>query len=224
MPLRIALGTSDFLQLRLDGLHYVDKSLLVSDILKDTARVLLLPRPRRFGKTLNLSTLRYFVERPIEGGPEADDVRRAFSGLEVEKHGEDVWAYFRKHPVVFLTFKDVKGGGWSPHGAIAHVIGEEAERLSGAFKSGRGAADPTSLTGLVSRKAEPGLLERSLRLLSQWLHQATGEKAIVLIDEYDTLLSALLGCLFSRFARWPSAAVVVERDVEKPQYVFVEAG
>jgi hypothetical protein len=197
MALPISLGTSDFLQIRLDGELYVDKSLFVGDVLRDHSRVLLLPRPRRFGKTLNLSTLRYFIERPVErsiaGSAEKDDVRRAFSGLEIEHCGGDVWGCFQKHPVIFLTFKDVKGGEWSPHGAFAHIIGEEAQRLSRHFKSGLEPADRTSLDSLLSRKAEPSLLERALRLLSQWLHQATGEKAVILIDEYDTPIHDAFG-------------------------------
>jgi hypothetical protein len=197
MALPISLGTSDFLQLRLDGDLYVDKSLFVADVLRDHSRVVLLPRPRRFGKTLNLSTLRYFVERPverpIEGGAQKDDVRRAFSGLEIERCGRDVWGSFQKHPVIFLTFKDVKGGDWSPHGAFAHIIGEEAQRLSRHFNSGLEPADRTSLDSLLTRRAEPSLLERALRLLSGWLHQATGEKAVILVDEYDTPIHDAFG-------------------------------
>jgi hypothetical protein len=106
MVLPISLGTSDFLQLRLDKGLYVDKSLFVAEILRDFSRVVLLPRPRRFGKTLNLSTLRYFVERPTDGGASQADVRRVFSGLQVEKSGEDVWERFQKHPVIFLAGAD----------------------------------------------------------------------------------------------------------------------
>lgn len=63
MNLRLPIGYSDFLQLRGAGLHYVDKSGFITDVLRSTAQVLLLPRPRRFGKTLNISTLAAFVER-----------------------------------------------------------------------------------------------------------------------------------------------------------------
>ncbi len=189
----IALGRSDFLEIRAAGDLYVDKSLFVAEVLRDRSQVVLLPRPRRFGKTLNLSTLRYFVERPIKSSAKKDDVRSAFASLGIEKSGDDVWTYFQKHPVIFLTFKDVKGGDWSPHGTFAHIIGEETQRLSPVFESELEAADRPSLDGLLSRKAKPALLGRSLRLLSQWLHQATGEKAVVLIDEYDTPIHDAFG-------------------------------
>jgi hypothetical protein len=186
MTLPISLGTSDFLQLRLDEALYVDKSLFVAEALRDLSRVVLLPRPRRFGKTLNLSTLRCFVERPTERDPKKDAVRRAFSGLEVERAGEDVWKHFQKHPVIFLTFKDVKGGDWTPQGAFGELISEEAGRHTPLVEALLDAGDRKRLEALVEGTGSRPLLERALRLLSEWLHEATGEKAFILIDEYDT--------------------------------------
>ncbi|MBI4602412.1 MAG: AAA family ATPase [Planctomycetes bacterium] len=193
MPLPISLGSSDFLQLRLEGSYYVDKSLFVAEILRGPSRVVLLPRPRRFGKTLNLSTLRYFVERPVGAGLKDGDVRRAFLGLEVEGSGEDVWARFQKHPVIFLTFKDVKGGGGSPGGVFAYLLGAEAGRLAPLFESVLSPADRASLDDLLYRRGSPALLAQSLYLLSKWLHQATGEKVFILIDEYDTPIHDAFG-------------------------------
>jgi hypothetical protein len=190
MPPPISLGTSDFLQLRQDGALYVDKSLFVADALRDHSRVVLLPRPRRFGKTLNLSTLRYFVERPLEGGAKKDDVRQAFTGLGIEKRGDDVWRFFQKHPVIFLTFKDVKGGDSSPSGAFEALIGREAQRVAPVFETQLKSADRVTLDDLLLRRASPAILEQALLLLSGWLHQATGEKSIILIDEYDTPIHA----------------------------------
>src|SRR5438552_3554665 len=99
---RLPLGTSDFAQLRRDGAWYVDKTGLAVDVIRSSDRVLLFPRPRRFGKTLNLSMLRYWFERTDE------DRSALFAGLAVETAGEDVRAAFQRHPVVFLTFKDAK--------------------------------------------------------------------------------------------------------------------
>ncbi len=192
-PLPISLGTSDFLQIRSDGDFYVDKSLFVTEVLRDRSRVVRLPRPRRFGKTLNLSTLRYFVERPVDAGPRDGDVRRAFSGLEVEKSGENVWWCFQKHPVIFLTFKDVKGGEWSPGGALAHLIGREAMRLAPLFETVLKPTDRASLDDLANRRASPALLEEALLLMSDWLHQATHEKVFILIDDYDTPIHDAFG-------------------------------
>ncbi|MBI4602895.1 MAG: AAA family ATPase [Planctomycetes bacterium] len=134
---RVPLGTSDFLQLREDELIYVDKSLFLAELLADPARVLLLPRPRRFGKTLNLSTARHFFERPPRApaqqtAAKASDVRRAFSGLAIEKAGEGVWSHFQRHPVIFLTFKDQRGPNWSVGGSLAGTGTRGATRRSWA--------------------------------------------------------------------------------------------
>lgn len=80
MPLRLPLGASDFAQLRRAGSYYVDKSGLAVELIRSSASVVLLPRPRRFGKTLNLSMLRYWFQRPLESG--AADIPGLFAGLE----------------------------------------------------------------------------------------------------------------------------------------------
>ncbi|MBI4606601.1 MAG: AAA family ATPase [Planctomycetes bacterium] len=193
MPLPISLGTSDFLQIRSDGDFYLDKSSFVAEVLRDRSRVVLLPRPRRFGKTLNLSTLRHFVERPVASRPKDGDVRRAFTGLDVENRGEDVWMHFQRHPVISLTFKDVKGGGWSPNGKFAELIAREAERLSPIVDRVLTSGDRRRLETLVRGSRSRSLLEEALNLLSQWLHQATGEKVFILIDEYDTPIHDAFG-------------------------------
>ena len=92
-----SIGTSDFLLLRSEGLLYVDKTAFVSRVLTGAGRVQLYCRPRRFGKTLNLSTLRYFVER---SGP---DRSALFQGLSVwadDRARKD----FQRHPVIWLSF------------------------------------------------------------------------------------------------------------------------
>jgi hypothetical protein len=193
MVLPISLGTSDFLQLRLDKGLYVDKSLFVAEILRDFSRVVLLPRPRRFGKTLNLSTLRYFVERPIDGGASQADVRRVFSGLQVETSGEDVWERFQKHPVIVLTFKDLKGPSLSVSGSIGALIGREARRLAPVLDPVLKGEDRKGFEALAGGSGSSVLLEGSLLLLSEWLHKATGEKAFILIDEYDTPIHDVYG-------------------------------
>jgi hypothetical protein len=193
MPLPIALGQSDFLSLRVAGDLYVDKTQFVSDLLRDRSPVLLFPRPRRFGKTLNLSTLcyfveRYFVERPGGAAASPADVRSAFSGLGIESAGQDVWRHFQQHPVVFLTFKDLKGAAWSQGRALADIIATEAIRLAPVVEPVLGHEDREAWRLLTSRSPDAGSKEHALRHLTRWLHQATGEKAFILIDEYDTPL------------------------------------
>lgn len=102
------IGESDFAAVRSKGYRFVDKSFFIEQVLTDPAKVLLLPRPRRFGKTLNLSMLRYFLEKPKEKNDLTQEERRnLFAGLEIEK-SDKLWTHFGKYPVMFLTFKDVK--------------------------------------------------------------------------------------------------------------------
>ena len=95
------IGVADFQELRRGHRLYVDKSHLISSLLRDPAKVLLFPRPRRFGKTLNLSLLRYFLEKCDQ------DVSDLFCDLSVW-HDAEARKHFQQYPTVFVTFKDLK--------------------------------------------------------------------------------------------------------------------
>ena len=185
MSARLPIGTSDFAQLRREGLLYVDKTGLAVDVIRSLRRVVLLPRPRRFGKTLNLTMLRSFFER----GADADGL---FDGLEVMASGPDVVEHFQRHPVIFLTFKDVKHDSWvACLRGVARVVGTEVLRLWPALvAAGLAAPEQAVLEALAHRRADEEDLAFSLSLLSRALHQATGEPAVILIDEYDTPIHA----------------------------------
>src|SRR4051812_9953150 len=119
MPFKPALGTSDFRNLRESPGHYVDKTRWIIDVLEDSAAILLFPRPRRFGKTLNLSTLRYFLEK-------SDEVRSSlYEGLEVWGN-TGARAHFQRYPVLWMTFKDLKFSSWE---ATFAGIRTEVQRL-----------------------------------------------------------------------------------------------
>src|SRR5262250_1982891 len=100
-----AIGASDFRQLRERGSLYIDKTSFIARVLDDPGDVLLLPRPRRFGKTTNLSTLRYFLERSDE------DLSPLFAGLAIWQETR-LREHFGRYPVIWLTFKDVKKSTW----------------------------------------------------------------------------------------------------------------
>ncbi len=100
---KLPIGYSDFKTIITEGFTYVDKSLFIKDVIQDSAQVLLLPRPRRFGKTLNLSMLKYFFEVPNE----KPGTVNLFQGLAIEQD-EVFQTHCGKYPVIFLTFKDVK--------------------------------------------------------------------------------------------------------------------
>ncbi len=192
MRLRFPIGTSDFAQIRRAGDYYVDKTGLIADVIRGSSLVSLIPRPRRFGKTLNLSTLRYYFERPVgptaRGRPTPEDIRGFFDGLEVATAGEDVAERFMRHPVVYLTFKDVKFRRWEDCLAmVVALVREEVERLSVVWAGAELApGQRATLEAVAAGTGTPAELAAGLRLLTHALHSATGEECVLLIDEYDT--------------------------------------
>ncbi len=150
------------------------------------AQVLLLPRPRRFGKTLNLSTLRYFFERSHE------DRSDLFCGLAAWSAGQTCRSHFQRHPVIYLTFKDLKASTFQ---GFASGLATQLKRL---FKEHRELLDPPLLTrdersffgDVMSGRASPQELQGVLYDLSSWLHDSTGEDVVILVDEYDTPIHA----------------------------------
>src|SRR5262245_36974743 len=102
---RFPIGISDFRKLREGGFVYVDKTGLIDDVLAAGAQVLLTPRPRRFGKTLNLSMLRCFLEKSPE------DRSHLFAGLAIAASAA-ARPHFQRYPVIFMSFKDVKPKSW----------------------------------------------------------------------------------------------------------------
>ena len=180
------IGLSDFPELIREGYSYVDKSLLVQSVLDSPAKALLLPRPRRFGKTLNLSMLRTFFEQGAPGNAEL------FRGLAIERAGEEYTAHQGRYPVVFLTLKDIKTQSWENClGHMKDLICEEFERhtdlLEAAALSRR---EKECYQVILSQQASQNYYESSLKNLLAWLERATGEQVVLLIDEYDTPIHA----------------------------------
>jgi predicted AAA-ATPase/PD-(D/E)XK nuclease superfamily protein len=186
MTLRIPIGISDFRMLREQGLEYVDKSHLIREVLDQGAQVLLLPRPRRFGKTLNLSMLRAFFEKT------GDDLSPLFAGLSISAAGEHYRAHFQRYPVIFLTFKDIKAESfeqcWAALRKLIEVLYREHSYLLDAGRLDDGAARDyrAVLDGTAGRE----LYERALVDLSAHLHRHHGQQVILLIDEYDAPIHA----------------------------------
>jgi len=183
--LRLPIGQSDFRALRDQGYAYVDKTRLVTEVVDASPQVLLLPRPRRFGKTLNLSMLRYFLEKSTE------DLRGLFAGLEVER-SEAARAHFQRYPVIFLTLKDVKEGTWEGYsagmaGVLALLYGEHAYLLDGDVLK---PYERDAFTAIMRGTPTPAQSAGALRELSRWLALHHGERVVILIDEYDTPLHA----------------------------------
>ena len=97
---KLPIGISDFRKVIRDNNYFVDKSMLIHELINSNAQISLLPRPRRFGKTLNLSTLKYFFDVD-------EDNRELFNNLNISKN-QEAMAHCGKYPIIYITFKDIK--------------------------------------------------------------------------------------------------------------------
>ncbi len=181
----LPIGISDFRKLRENDYHYVDKSLFVRDVTRSSAEVLLISRPRRFGKTLNLSMLRYFYEKSGE------DRKPLFDGLAI-RDDEVFNAHHGKYPVIWMTFKDLKDRSWeSMLRGIGNLVRDEFIRHEAIF-------DSKAVPDVGKRYCERILkdeavfrdYEDALRYLSHYLCLCHNKQVVILIDEYDTPLHA----------------------------------
>ena len=185
--LKLPVGIDDFRKLRESSFYYVDKTRLIEQLLLNWSEVTLFTRPRRFGKTLNMSMLKSFFEIGTD--------KSLFDGLYISGNKELCDEYMGKYPVIFLSFKGVEGLTYDEaFDALVRVIGKEISRVSFL-------ADSDKLT-MLEREQYKGLtiiedgsfvfskdkLISSLQLLSQMLYKHYGQKVVILIDEYDVPL------------------------------------
>ena len=185
--LKLPVGIDDFRKLRESHFYYVDKTRLIEQLLLNWSEVTLFTRPRRFGKTLNMSMLKSFFDIGID--------EALFDGLYISGNKELCDEYMGKYPVIFLSLKGVEGLTYEEaFEAFVRIMGKEVNRVSFL-------ADSDKLTQ-IEREQYKGLtimkngrlafdkekLISSLQLLSQLLYKHYGKKIIILIDEYDVPL------------------------------------
>ncbi len=188
MKAKLPMGIENFRRLRTEGFYYVDKTGLIKDFLENLAYVNLFTRPRRFGKTLNMSMLKYFFEIGSE--------RRLFDGLEISKEKDLCEEYMAKFPVISITLKGASGGDFQEaKGMLRRIIGNEAMRYQLLMQSDRltqiergqyEALVNIDKTGAFTMSDD--LLEDSLLVLSKLLQKHYGKGVVMLIDEYDVPL------------------------------------
>ncbi|GBU21699.1 hypothetical protein R80B4_01599 [Fibrobacteres bacterium R8-0-B4] len=170
-----------------DGYYYVDKTLLIKEMLEKKDRVVLCTRPRRFGKTLNQTMIKCFFEdtAPIGG----KDTRALFRGLKIEEAGERYMERQGKHPVIFLTFKETKGENFKETCDIFKDMLSAEFRRHGYVKEKIGdAVDLKKFENLSSGEGDISSYKESLKFLSMCLEKYHSQKTIILIDEYDVPL------------------------------------
>ncbi len=185
MKYHLPLGQSDFRRIRQAGDYYIDKTMLIQEVI-DANQVVLITRPRRFGKTLNMTTLRYFYDC-------REDYSPLFEGLNIMQAGERYIAKMGKHPVISISFKDIKDSTWKEaYEGFMRQIWKAYESYS--FDLKKLDSNEQAIAGrFLKGKPVRADFEESLKILCKALCQTYGANPVILIDEYDTpLVSAWL--------------------------------
>ncbi|MCL4585300.1 AAA family ATPase [Fusobacterium nucleatum] len=176
----IGVGIEDFKKIIEEDCYYFDKTNYIEELLKDRTEIKLFTRPRRFGKTLNMTTLKYFFDVK-----NAEENRKLFKNLYIEKS-----EYFKEqgqYPVIFITMKDLKKNTWEQMNfAVKSLI----SNLYNEFEFIREKLNEKDLIEFekIWFKKEDGDYDNSLRLLSEYLYNYYQKKVVLLIDEYDNPL------------------------------------
>ncbi|MDO4386303.1 MAG: AAA family ATPase [Clostridia bacterium] len=179
---KLPIGIENFKEMRKQDFYYVDKTGLIVDLLADWGKVNLFTRPRRFGKTLNMSMLANFFEIGADAS--------LFDGLRVSEEKELCEKYMGKFPVVFVSLKGVDGLTFDDaYARLRILIRNEALRLEVLRESGKlSVEEKNAYLRLVSENPEKTDITESLKLLCQLLEKHYGQQPILLIDEYDVPL------------------------------------
>ena len=185
--LKLPIGIENFQEIRQMGFYYIDKTKLIEQLLEQWGKVNLFTRPRRFGKTLNMSMLKYFFE--IGTDP------TLFDGLYISQNQELCEEYMGKFPVIFLSLKGVDGLTFdSAKDRFIQLIGNEAQRFRFLLDSDKLTEDDKNIyRALISLHDGKYMMEEevfisAIKTLSRLLSIHYGKRTIILIDEYDVPL------------------------------------
>ena len=177
---KLGLGVEDFKEIISFDYYYIDKTKFIEEILLDGAKIKLFCRPRRFGKTLNMSTLRYFFDIKNR-----EDNRKLFNGLYIEN--SPMINEQGKYPVIFLTMKGIDSSNWN--GAIKNIrdkIFELYNEYDGKINHILTENENKVFNKFAGKESDEEELKTSLSFLTSLLYKYYNQKVIVLIDEYDS--------------------------------------
>ena len=185
--IKLPVGIDNFEKIRRNGFYYIDKTKLIEQLFSNWGEVNLFTRPRRFGKTLNMSMLKSFFEIGADG--------TLFDGLYISDNKQLCDEHMGKYPVIFLSFKNGEGLDFeAAKYQMAELIGTEARRFSFLQNSNAlDAYDRETYCSLCKMNGgqyvmEDNMLYASLHTLSRLLYKHYGRKTVILIDEYDVPL------------------------------------
>lgn len=183
----LPIGIDNFEMLITRGYYFIDKTFLIKELLDKKGSVNLFTRPRRFGKTLNISMLQYFFENAVNYDGQKQEHAYLFEGLQIIKAGEAYLSHMEQYPVINLSLKSGKQSDYElAFACIIDEIAQEYERheyiLKGDTLTESAKEKYIRIMSLVAPKAE---YYKALQFLSHCLEKYHGKKAIILIDEYD---------------------------------------
>ena len=179
----IGIGESDFKSLRIKNYYYIDKTMYIKDIIDNSSKVVLVTRPRRFGKTLNMSMLKYYFDCRQK------DNRKLFNGLKIMEQGEKYTSKLGAYPVIYLTLKDAGLMTYEMmimqlKTIMMELFYEHKELLEGEMSEG----ERTIFNKILSANATDVDLLNSLKMLSKIMYQYYDKPVMLLLDEYDVPL------------------------------------
>ncbi|WP_270427339.1 AAA family ATPase [Fusobacterium mortiferum] len=182
----LPIGREDFKEIRENDFYYVDKTKYIEELLLDGTQVKLFCRPRRFGKTLSMSTLRYFFD--IKNGEEN---RKLFDGLYISN--SPLMSEQGKYPVIFITMKGLTSSNWSEAiKSISEKIFKLYNQFDGIINSSFNEVESKKFQRLLSQESGQAEMQTALSFLTSLLYKYYNQKVILLIDEYDSpILSAI---------------------------------
>ena len=173
----VPVGIEDFKELIQEGYYYIDKTLLIDEMLMNRSKVTLFTRPRRFGKTLNMSMLKYFFDIK-----DKEENKKLFENLKVSD--SEYMSEQGKYPVIFISLKDLKGNTWEENFVL---IKKHIKNLYMEFYDLKDKLNPifkNDFEKIVMEREEADWIY-SLKNLSNYLYEYYGKSVIILIDEYD---------------------------------------
>ena len=185
----LPIGIDDFKKLIENGCYYVDKTLWIKDLLDRKSEASLFTRPRRFGKTLNLSMLRYFFE-DTGSAEKNEENRRLFDGLAIADAGGKYAESMQSYPVISLTLKSAKQANFEyAFGRMKESIAKEFERHEDVVIPALKYEEKVrKYQSIRAEKADDAEYYTAIAFLSDCLYEAYGKKSIILLDEYDVPL------------------------------------
>ena len=184
---KLPIGIESFQEIRTEGFYYVDKTGLIEQLLDNWGKVTLFTRPRRFGKTLNMSMLKSFFEIGTD--------KSLFDGLYISGNDKLCSEYMGRFPVIFITLKGVEGLSFAEaKDRFAYIIGNEIGKFRFLLESENLSREDKNRFAAIDRfrdglsEMDGKTLAASLKILSELLYKHYDQKAVILIDEYDVPL------------------------------------